>query len=265
MSVPNSEKWKAISDAFFEKWNFPNCVGAIDGKHVVLQAPPSSGSAYFNYKGTHSIVLMAVVDADYKFVLIDVGAYGRNSDGGIFANSAFGQSFLSNTLDIPANQPLPYTQQVMPLTIVGDEAFPLKPNIMRPFGGKNLPEIKRIFNYRLSRARRVSENAFGILSNRWRIFRRLIHGYPSSVELYVKASCILHNYLMHQNPVAYTQQLDSDNDTNANNVSTAGNLNHYGSNHSSKSAIAIRDAFADYFVSPAGEVPWQYSQVREGL
>ncbi len=67
MKTPMEEKWMSIADEFFGKWNFPNCLGALDGKHIVMQAPPSSGSLYYNYKGSHSIVLMALVDADYNF------------------------------------------------------------------------------------------------------------------------------------------------------------------------------------------------------
>ncbi len=79
MPVPETQDWVEIAKEFQERWNFPNCIGAIDGKHVVLQAPLNSGSLYFKYKGTHSIVLLALVDAHYLFRVIDVGAFGRNS------------------------------------------------------------------------------------------------------------------------------------------------------------------------------------------
>ena len=66
LHTPNkSEEWRCISDGFESTWNFPHCIGAIDSKHIMMQAPNNSGSSYFNYKGWHNIVLMAVCDASY--------------------------------------------------------------------------------------------------------------------------------------------------------------------------------------------------------
>ena len=139
-------------------------MGAVDGKHVVMQAPSNSGTKYFNYKSTFSIVLMALVDADYKFIYVDIGASGRNSDGGIFQNCTLGKSLSGDKLQLPPPKPLPNADHLgdLPYVIVADEAFPLQTSIMRPFPGKNLSYEKASFNYRLSRARRIVENAFGI-------------------------------------------------------------------------------------------------------
>ncbi len=64
---PTQDTWKEVAQGYCEKWNFPNCLGAIDGKHIIIQAPPLSGSQFFSYKKTFSIVLLALVDADYRF------------------------------------------------------------------------------------------------------------------------------------------------------------------------------------------------------
>ena len=64
MSVPSEDKWKSIADEFYERWNFPNCIGAIDGKHIMIQCPINSGSLFYNYKSYFSIALLAVASAE---------------------------------------------------------------------------------------------------------------------------------------------------------------------------------------------------------
>ncbi|KAJ8001207.1 hypothetical protein DPEC_G00191940 [Dallia pectoralis] len=197
MPLPKKEDWRTIAAGFHQRWNFPNCCGSIDGKHVVIQAPHNSGSQFQNYKGTYSIVLLAVVDADYLFRVVDVGGYGRTSDGGTLANSCFGEGLRDSTLDLPEDVQLSggETRGPLPHIFVGDEAFPLGVNLMRPFPGTNIPREKRIFNYRLSRARMTVECAFGMLSTEWRMYRRVIATTPSTAEWCVKATCVLHNFL----------------------------------------------------------------------
>ncbi|XP_015374372.1 PREDICTED: uncharacterized protein LOC107169215 [Diuraphis noxia] len=157
MPMPKEDDWKTISNEFWEIWNFPNCIGALDGKHVVIEAPPNSGSLYFNYNKTFSIVLMALVDAKYKFIAVNIGAYGKSSDGGIFSSSKMGKAFEKNKFNVPDGRVLPGTNEVLPYAIIGDEAFPLKSYILRPYPGIQIhrDETKKIFNERLSRARKV--------------------------------------------------------------------------------------------------------------
>ena len=69
------DEWRRVADGFWKNLNFPNCLGALDGKHVALKKPGNSGSEYFNYKGFHSIVMMALVDSEYRFMWIDVGSF----------------------------------------------------------------------------------------------------------------------------------------------------------------------------------------------
>ncbi|KAH7949123.1 hypothetical protein HPB49_005458 [Dermacentor silvarum] len=97
--------------------------GAVDGKHVQIEASPHSGSQYLNYKGTYSIVLMAVVDSQLRFVCIDVGAYGSQSDGGVFKASKIGKLLSQGALNLPPPQLLPLSTAVAPCVFVGDEAF----------------------------------------------------------------------------------------------------------------------------------------------
>lgn len=99
-------------------------MGALDGKHVEMFAPPNSGSQFFNYKRTFSIVLMALIDENCKFITVDVGSYGKNSGDGIFANSNFGKALEMEKFNISKERNLPGTQCSAPYVIVGDEAFP---------------------------------------------------------------------------------------------------------------------------------------------
>ncbi|KAK3931968.1 Putative nuclease [Frankliniella fusca] len=76
------EFWRRKAAEFEVMWQFPMCVGAVDGKHCVFQKFPMRGSAHYNYKGAHSVVLLALCDAKYKFIVVDVGAKGREHDAG---------------------------------------------------------------------------------------------------------------------------------------------------------------------------------------
>ncbi|CAK6982962.1 protein ALP1-like, partial [Scomber scombrus] len=160
--------------------------------------PPLSGSQYFNYKNTFSIVLLALVDADYRFRCIQVGDFGRTSDSGIYAGSDRGKGMENNTIHVPPKTSLPGAAHIedLPHVMVGDTAFSLKSYLMRTYPGQNLTRKKRVFNYRISRARMVVENAFGILASRWRIFHRRINLHPKNVDTVVVAAYILHNFLL---------------------------------------------------------------------
>lgn len=258
MPVPGKEEWRAIGKSFQQRWNFPNCMGAIDGKHVLIQAPPSSGSQYYNYKGSFSIVLLALVDAQYRFRVVDVGAFGRSSDGGTLSASAFGKALRENRLDLPDDAPLPGAEHLgpVPYVFVGDEAFPLRGNLLRPYPGRNLTRVQRVFNYRLSRARRIVENAFGILASQWRIYQRVIGVHPENVEKIVKATTILHNFLRWHSAAYPTST------TGAEDAPPAfHNIARVSSNNASREALAVREKYTNYFSSAAGEVPWQHNVV----
>ncbi|XP_039309117.1 protein ANTAGONIST OF LIKE HETEROCHROMATIN PROTEIN 1-like [Solenopsis invicta] len=188
-----------IPKSFLNQWQFPNCVGAIDGKHISIQCPPKTGSQFYSsYKKRFSIILMAACDAKYRFTWMDVGDYGSQNDGGVWANTTFGQAIDVDEIDFPFPKELPGSDVILPFTFVADEAFPLGIHMMRPYARtyRNFGDAERIFNYRLSRARRVIENAFEIMSSRWRILRRDLCCTPETAEHIVKAIVCHHNFLM---------------------------------------------------------------------
>ncbi|KDR21484.1 hypothetical protein L798_03988, partial [Zootermopsis nevadensis] len=185
MPVSSEELWKTISDKYLELWNIPNCIGSIDGKHIRIQCPNKSGSAFYNFKAYLSIVLLAVADADGLFITVDVGDYGRNSDGGVLRNSAFGRNLQQGTLNIPDPKKLPADEDdctPFPYFFVGDEAFPLQRHIMRPYPRRELTNERRIFNYRISRARKSEECAFGMLASKFRILGTAIACKPNKAD-----------------------------------------------------------------------------------
>lgn len=256
LPVPTEEMWRSTGRRFLERWNFPN--GAMDGKHIYIQAPANSGSLYFNYKGTFSVGLLALVDADYRFLVVDVGSYGSNSDGGIFAE--LGKALRDGTLNVPPPSELPGAPELGKVNhvIVADEAFPLKPYHLRPYPGRRLPTEKRIFNYRLSRARRISENVFGILSQLFRVFQRTFQVQPSVVDKVVKAACALCNYLR---PNGNDQNHATEDDHDC--EKTLQGFEHCRGQRASVEAQNVRELYKEYFNSPAGEVA--HDHVSHGL
>ncbi|KAG1657412.1 Protein ALP1-like [Nymphon striatum] len=255
---PNAEEWQSIAKLFDDRWNFPNCIGAIDGKHVTIQAPPCSGSDYFNYKGHFSVVLMATCDAKYSFTMVDIGSNGRGSDGAVFAESSLSDS---TNLDLPPPCRVPGSEKDFPFVFVGDEAFPLKENLLRPYPGRSLNHDRQIYNYRLSRARRVIENAFGFLASRWRIYRQSINGDFNTVVGIIKSTVCLHNFLMSRTNQQYCSRNYADWEDHNGIVhpglwrteTGGGNgamrqTQRTGSNMYSQNASQIRENFNEYFV-----------------
>ncbi|XP_075202990.1 uncharacterized protein LOC142305511 [Anomaloglossus baeobatrachus] len=250
MPNPTEESLKKIADDFFQIANFPHCIGTIDGKHIRIQQPPRSGSNFFNYKKYFSIVLMAVADAKYNFITIDVGAHGSTGDSRVLQNSQIGLQFIYNSEFIPAPEPIPGSDIPFPYVFVADEAFPLLQNLLLPFPRRGLDVPRRIFNYRLSRARRYVECTFGIMSSQWRILHTPIQLNVSTVDFVIKTCCVLHNFLR-----KYRFEINEDEiPLNFHPCpSISGRLNNLG--------ISVRDQFTDYFMSDVGALPWQYRSV----
>nr|CAI5826506.1 unnamed protein product [Callosobruchus analis] len=184
----STEKWKEVADMFEDRWNFPHCLGAIDGKHIDIVPPSENGSYYYNYKKKHSMVLMAIVDAKYRFLLADFGTNGRISDGGVLQNTKFFEKLQNKTLKLSTSETL--------AAALG--AYHIQTDL-------NSRE-RKIFNYRLSRARRIVENAFGILASRFRIYHTAINVQPENIEKIFMATCVLRNFLIEHTPSSYASR-----------------------------------------------------------
>ncbi|XP_055526020.1 uncharacterized protein LOC129718865 isoform X2 [Wyeomyia smithii] len=198
MPAPTEQMYRAVAEEYWLKWNFPNCIGAIDGKHIRIKCPKGTGSLCYNYKGFHSIVLQAVADANAKFLVIEVGGYGKQSDGGTFSSSDLYKLLENGQLNIPPDTPLPDEEFSldMPHVFVGDEAYPLIRNLLRPYPRSLLDSEKEYFNSRLSRARKCVECAFGIMTAKWRLLWKPIEVEIEFADEIVKAICVLHNVIL---------------------------------------------------------------------
>lgn len=118
-----TDDWLCIGEEFEKEWNFPNCLGALDGKHICIECPHNGGSVFYNYKNFHSLTLLAICDAEYAFTLVDIGGYGRDNDAALLQQSAFGKAFEESGMFIPP--PRNVGSYRLPHVLVGDEIFPL--------------------------------------------------------------------------------------------------------------------------------------------
>lgn len=238
------EEWKNIASDFGERYQFCNCMGALDGKHVAIEKPEHSGSLYYNYKCFFSIVLMALAHSKKEFIMIDVGANGRVSDGGVLFYTKFWEKYEKGELNIPNPSPLPNTTHLFSYVFISDEAFALRENLMKPYPQSRCNAEQKTFNYRLSRARSVIEGAFGLLSTKFGVFHKSICFNPSKASIIVATCCYLLNYLLKTAPKHY---LSSNWKITKPNEDQLVDLQDTGVRNSSNNAKTVRENFCHYF------------------
>ena len=266
------DEWREIAEVFKTRWNLPHACGALDGKHVAIRCPPNSGSTFFNYKKFYSIVLLALVDGDYKFSWIDTGGNGRMSDAQIFNSSELKDTLEDASINLPQDDPLPNDDQDFPYFIIGDDAFALRKYLMKPYGQRDLSRSQRVFNYRLSRGRRIVENAFGIMASRWRVLLTTMLQGPDVVRTLVETCVVLHNLMRLRFPGLQNRHMDlEDDDHNVipgdwrQNAAMAEVEQVNAPNRDTREAKQQREYLRLYLGSPAGSVPWQDRMIPEGL
>ncbi len=217
------------------------------------------------------MLMMAVVDANNKFIYASLGTQGRVSDAGLFAHSDLCIAMDQGLLDFPQPEPLPKSDILTPYMSVGDETYPLKNDLMKPYPFRQMEHGQRILNYRLSRARRVVENAFGILANRLRVFRSTICLEPDKVIKITMASLCIHNFLCKCRSDTYTPPAFADWE-NADHGMVDGAWRNHGmgafqpvvhrrERNAAVTAKMQQNLLRDYFNSPAGSVSWQEQQI----
>lgn len=237
MPVPCTDDFKKIAQEFYEMWNFPNVIGALDGKHVRIRCPKYSGSMFFNYKKFFSMVLQGVADAHYRFIAVEVGGYGKQSDGGTFHASSLYELIQKKELKIPEPECLPGTNVKVPFVFIADEAYPLLTYLLVPYPGATLPFQNECFNKRLSRARKTIECAFGIIFSKWRLLSKPIETEVNVVESIVKCICVLHNLIINKEGI----------DHNLLNVATVPSTIQRAVGRPSNDSKSVRQTFTTYF------------------
>lgn len=259
-----------MANEFQQLWNFPNCGGSLDGKHIAIVRPVNSGSYFYNYKGYYSIVLFGIVNANYEFIFVDIGCNGRVSDGGVIEGTSFYEKLVSETLNLPKRHE---TIDNLPFVFIADDAFGLRQDLLKPFPMKNLLYEQRVFNYRLSRARRVVENAFGILATRFRVFHTKISMQPNKAVDITLACVALHNFLRNKCRKSYTpaQSLAKEDTESGCVVQGEWNKNpvpqdkyqplQVSARNATKIAKHSRLEYVKYF-NEKGSVPWQDRMVQ---
>ena len=185
INFPTGQSLRRIVDGFLSKWGFPQCTGAINGSHISIIAPTENPVDYYNRKGHHSVILQA------EFVDVCVGWSGSIHDARVLGNSKIyskceSGSFLSNW-------PKTVSNTTIPLLMLEDPAYPLKTWLVKPFSDNGLTQRQQRFNYRLSHARVVVENAFGRPKGRWRLLMKRNDSNIKNMPTLVTAYCILHN------------------------------------------------------------------------
>ncbi|VDL77256.1 unnamed protein product [Nippostrongylus brasiliensis] len=169
--TPTPSTWANAVEAFRRQWDYPAAMGALDGKYIACVCPSRSGSTFFNYKGHYSIVLLALVDANYRCIIYDLGASGRSSDAGIFLSSPMKTYLEEHESEFP------------PPIQVGNvgKGFRLTKRFIRPYPANDADVERAYFNLKLSR---------------FRLLLRPIYASPDNVKSITLAIMILHNLLV---------------------------------------------------------------------
>lgn len=180
---PNPEEQENISKAVLKRYNFPNCVGFIDGCHIQILAPKNNPVDFHNRKEVHSVVLQAVCDCNLKFTHIFLGQTGRAHDARVFRESSLGDE-LPNLVTVGHH-------------ILGDSAYTLSTELLTPYrdNGHLSPEQKK-YNTEHSRTRAYIERAFGLLKGKFGRLKYLELHNIDEVSVMICAACVLHNFIL---------------------------------------------------------------------
>ncbi len=173
----------------------------------------NAGLYYFNYEIFHSIFLMALVGGDYKFTwwkLVQMVLHRMRR----YSKTGLKEAIEQHVIDFPPPDHLPADNRDTPYFFVGDDAFPLHTYMVKPYGRLGLEVPERIYNYRTSRCRRVCENAFGILANRYACLLSVIKFEPNIATNIILTTMCCHNLMCMRYPAIQNAAMDREDDNN---------------------------------------------------
>lgn len=238
MSKPTTDTFKRISEDFYSKYRFPNCLGCIDERYFRISNVKKTGSLIAKGRKTF-LVLQAIVDADYNFVAVEVNSKNETNT---FRHSNISKLLDANDFNVPPNQKLPNTNVKVPFVLIGGNTC-LKTYLIRPYTVK-LDRERKIFNERLEKARVPIHGAFNVLTNKWKCLQKNLEVSLDNAELMFKVACMLHNVI---------RKIDGDKDKDfvefEDNYPMPKKKGMRRYNSSTKRAVIIRDYFKTYFVN----------------
>lgn len=208
---------------------------------------------------------MAISDANYKFIYVNVGAFGSEGDSGVFETTTLGKQIYKDEMPLPPDTTIGGIK--MPFFFISDDAFPLSTRVMKPFKPTKttpLTQEQKVFNYRLSRARRCVENSFGILSRKWLCLSQPLRQMPGRASKIVLTCCVLHNLLLQNKiycPHGYADYFSKTGELIEGewrkNYSEMTPLNNTCTGRFPQGAKQNRDKVKNFVNSIYGRVPWQ--------
>ncbi|TKR95174.1 hypothetical protein L596_009377 [Steinernema carpocapsae] len=243
LPAPSLDQWMTLAEGFEHRWDFPNCVGALDGRHFVIRAPTGEMSDYLDYNGSYSVTGHALVDAFYRFVRFDVSVPGTPVNLSI--------------LD-PKN--LPEVREVngyvLPFVAVTDQGFASSPSVLKLFGPAeaSTDPWKTEFNCRLTRAMQVTENAFSLLASRFDVLHSPLQLSPEKSGDLILSLALLHNFLRTQEMIRGEEPEEIQEEAKK----LLMPLGEESSRSTSVQARRKRADFVEYFVSPEGKISWEF-------
>jgi hypothetical protein len=195
---PEGDDMETVKRGFLNRWNFPNCCGALDGTHFPIELPNGENSeSYFDFKKKISVSMQGIVDLDLRFLHVCCGWPGSVQDFRLLRVSSFYKDVEERGTKLNAFEYFCSDRQsFLREYILGDAGYPLHPWLMTPFTQGRSP-ISDEWNHWHSQARICVERAFGVLKGVWRILsQKLIKPRKDRIGPLIFCCCLLHNLLI---------------------------------------------------------------------